>query len=177
MAKSARRMKTKVPQELRYFYLNGKLYHLLQVKRYPNLCTAWDYSNKERVVFQWSEVQREAQKAYSVGQVAGMIGVSRMTLYRWEREGLIRKPLLAKGIGDTIDKDTFGEATKWRWYSPDDIMAIYDAIMDRYDGEPHPQLENLVLKTELISRLNDSPVLYFKNESGEFSPVWKAPDW
>lgn len=169
--------RVKVPSELRYFFLGKKLYKLLKVQKFTNLATAWDYEAQERVVYQWSDLQKDAKQALSSGKVVDLLGINKVSLWRYQDMGLIKKPLLARGIGDTIELDSYSGSVKWRWYSPDDVLEIHAAIVEYHKGNPGWRLPNFPTKAELVSKLNKTEVLYYKSEDGEFLPVWKAPNW
>jgi hypothetical protein len=173
----ATQKRKKIPSELRYFFLDKKLYKLLKVQIYTNLATAWDYSAQERVVYQWSDLQKDAKPAMSAGTVVDLLGINKVSLWRYQEMGLIKKPLLARGIGDTMVIDSYSGAVKWRWYSPDDVLDIHSAIIDYHKGNPGWRLPKFPTKAELVSKLNKTEVLYYKNEDGDFLPVWKAPNW
>ena len=81
------------------------------------------------------------------------------------------------GTGDTMVIDSYSGAVKWRWYSPDDVIDIHAAIVDYHKGNPRWRLPKFPTKAELVSKLNKTEVLYYRNEDGDFLPVWKAPNW
>jgi hypothetical protein len=67
------------------------------------------------------------------------------------------------------------------FFSEDDIKALHNHLMNTHRGRPRSDGKitpsNLPTKVELEAMLSQEVILYVKTKDGEFSPVWKQPDW
>jgi hypothetical protein len=65
--------------------------------------------------------------------------------------------------------------------SEDDIREMHTFLLTVSRGRPRkdgkPVISGLPTKAELEATLRQETVLYIKTEQGEFSPVWKQPEW
>ncbi len=67
------------------------------------------------------------------------------------------------------------------FFSEEDIYRLHDYLITVSRGRPRN--DGLVAQTkaptrrELEAMLRNDTILYVKNDNGEFTPVWKQPDW
>ncbi len=73
MARKTRKSKLK---ELRYFFLNEKVHKVLRASRSKDEVIAWHYESKKRVLYSYSQVEKNMSKAYSISEVASLLDLS-----------------------------------------------------------------------------------------------------
>lgn len=159
MARETRRRSLK---EVRYFFLNEKLHKTISLSRAKDQVIAWSYSDKKRMLYPYSEVDKNMGSAYSIAQVASMLNKHRVTIQDYILEGKIKTPQKVYPIG-TDSEDS--------WYkymfSDKDILDLHLYILESGHSK------NVPSKTELLALLKHSFILYTKTNDG-FVPVWKA---
>jgi hypothetical protein len=169
-----KRKRTSENKRWNYFYLNDELHKTLETRRSDNMLVAWNYVVHKRVAYVLTDAYHRRQRAYSVAQVAKMVGKHVDTVKRHQRAGNIRKPQAAYSLDETK------KITRYL-YSENDIREIHDFFRGmhigrpRHDGTTHPG--NLISGPELEALLRNEKVLYTKNADGEYVPVWKQPEW
>lgn len=163
----------KTTSRRRYFYLNGDLHEHLGVERKLNLLYARRVRDSERVTYLLSDVRKNSQRAFYPPQAAELLGITKRSLKRFILEGLIKKP------------DSNGEE-KWQarryLYSEDDVLAVFDMMSQMHHGPPRKDgrvtpWKGLPSRAELIAKMRGEEILYYKDEDGNFRPVWKEPEW
>jgi hypothetical protein len=144
-----------------YFFLNDKLHKVLSSSRSRDQLIAWCYPDKKRVMYAYSQVQKNMENAYSIKQVSDILNKHKVTIEDYILEGKIREPQRIYPIGK--------ESSSWSKYmfNQKDILELHEFILDSGHSGKLPS------KTELLALLKNNIILYTKTESG-FVPVWKA---
>lgn len=157
----ARKSRLSPRQKFRYFFLNDKLHKVLSSSRAKDQLIAWCYLDKKRVMYSYSQVQKNMENAYSTAEVALMLNKHKVTIEDYILEGKIKKPQKVYPIGN--------ESSSWSKYmfNQKDILDLHEFILDSGHSNKVPS------KTELLALLKNNIILYTKTESG-FVPVWKA---
>ena len=159
MARDSRRKSLK---EVRYFFLNEKIHKTLSLSRAKDQLIAWSYVDKKRMLYPYSEVDKNMGSAYSIVQVASMLNKHRVTIQDYILEGKIRSPQKIYPIGSNSEDS---------WYkymfSDKDILDLHQYILEAGHSK------NVQSKAELLALLKHSFILYTKTVDG-FVPVWKA---
>ncbi len=150
-------------KRIRYFYIDGELHRVLQIRRPQDLVTAWNFPKGRRFMYVWSDVQRRMQKAFTVTEVANMLGRHRMTVDECIRENYIPKP------GRTYRLET--KAPGRFMLSEDDVLRLHEYFLDC------PRMPNLPTREEVKAMLKTGRVLYALGADGEYVPVWKEQAW
>lgn len=164
----------KKSEKIVYFYLNGHIHKALHRNRAEDLLIAWDYVEGKRIAYSLTDVLKNKKGAYTITQAAKLIGRSSDTIKRHWREGNIRKP---QQIYSLDEKRTPGKT----FFSEDDMRDLQDFFKTVHRGRPRNDglitSSNVPSKAELEALMRNEKVLYAKNDSGEFVPVWKQPEW
>jgi len=160
MVKSSRR---KTRKKFLYFFLNDKIHKVIKASRSRDELIAWSYIDKKRMLYSYSQVEKNMQNAYSMTQVAKILNKHKVTIEDYILDGKIRAPQKIYPIGDPENKN-------WSKYmfSESDILDLHQFILDV--GYP----TEIPSRTELIAILKHNLILYTKTEEGKFVPVWKA---
>jgi len=159
MARDTRRRSLK---EVRYFFLNEKIHKTLSLSRAKDQIVAWSYLDKKRILYPYSEVDKNMSNAYSIVQVADMLNKHRVTIQDYILEGKIKTPQKIYPIGNS------SEETWYKYmFSDKDILDLHEYILEAGHSK------NVPSKAELLALLKHSFILYTKTEGG-FVPVWKA---
>ncbi len=145
-----------------YFFLNGKVHKVLKLSRAKDEVIAWSYLDKKRMMYSYSQVDKNMEKAYSISEVSKILGRHRVTIEEYILQGKIRQPQKVYPISNP-------EST-WSKYmlSESDILDIHQFIIDA------GHIRDLPSKAELQALLKHSLIMYTKTEDGKFVPVWKA---
>ena len=159
MARPKRDGKSK---SLRYFFLNDKIHKVLKSSRSKDEIIAWCYPDKKRVMYSYSQVKKNMEKAYSILEVSEILNKHRVTIQDYIIEGKVITPHIIYPIS------RFDNYTWFRYmFSYKNIYDIHEHILESGHSK------NVPSKTELQAILKNNIILYTKTDSG-FVPVWKA---
>lgn len=170
----ARKNRKSSERRILYFYLNNALHKALQVNRADDTIVAWNFLEEKRVAYNYSDVQKNKQHAYSISEVSKLINRHVDTIKRHLRSGDISKPQQAHSLDD---KNKLGRY----YFTNEDIRNIRDFFKTVHIGRPRNDgnitASNIPSKVELEALLRNETVLYAKDKDGGFVPVWKQPEW
>jgi hypothetical protein len=158
MAKPKRK---RIQKRLLYFFLNKKLYKIIRANRSRDELVAWCYPDHQRVLFSYAQVDKYAERAYTVKEVADMLNRHKITIENYILNGKIRQPTKAYPISNP--------ESSWNKFlmSEEEILDLHEFIsLEGHSG-------NLPSKNEVKALLKHNIILYTKTDSG-FVPVWKA---
>ena len=159
MAERKRRVKQK---SLQYSFLNDKVHKVLKASRSKDELVAWCYPDKKRVLYSYSQVKKNMEKAYSILEVSEILNKHRVTIQDYIIEGKVLTPHIIYPISR---QDNY---TWFRYmFSHKNIYDIHEHILESGHSK------NVPSKTELQAILKNNIILYTKTDSG-FVPVWKA---
>lgn len=156
-----RKKRSGVRKKFLYFFLNNKLHKVIRLSRAKDEIIAWSYLDKKRMLYPYSDVQKNMEKAYTIKQVGLILGRHKVTIEEYILQGKISVPQKVYPIGNPESS----------WYkfmlSESDIFKLHDYILEA------GYTKDLPSKSELKALLKNNIILYTKTESG-FVPVWKA---
>lgn len=158
----ARGKRSRIRKRFIYFFLNDKIHKVIKSSRARDEIIAWCYPDKKRVLYSYSQVEKEMSTAYSIAQVAQILNRHRVTIQDYILEGKIRAPHKIYPIGKT-DSSWF----KYM-FSEKEILDIHQFIIDAGYSNGMPS------RSELRALLKHNMILYTKSSDGNFVPVWKA---
>jgi hypothetical protein len=146
-----------------YFFINGQIHKVLRSSRSKDELVAWNYLEKKRVLYSYSQVEKNMQNAYTLTQVAKILCKHRVTIQDYILDGKIRSPQKVYPISNPDHEN-------WSKYmfSESDILDLHQFILDAGHSSEIPS------KPELLAILKNNLILYTKTEDGKFVPVWKA---
>ena len=158
----ARENRQRLRKKFVYFFLNGKVHKVLRLSRARDEVIAWSYLDKKRMMYSYSQVDKNMEKAYSISEVSKILGRHRVTIEEYILQGKIKQPQKVYPISNP-------EST-WSKYmlSESDILDIHQFIIDA------GHIRDLPSKPELQALLKHNLIMYTKTEDGKFVPVWKA---
>jgi hypothetical protein len=158
----ARAKRSRTRKKFLYFFLNDKVHKVLKLSRAKDELIAWCYPDKKRMLYSYSQVEKNMGNAYSTKQVAQILNKHKVTIEDYILEGKIKAPSKIYPIGKPD--------SSWSKYmfSEKDIMDLHDFISDAGHSS------NLPSKAEIRALLKHNVILYTKNSDGSFVPVWKA---
>jgi hypothetical protein len=135
---------------------------VLKLSRAKDEVIAWSYLDKKRMMYSYSQVEKNMEKAYSVVDVSKILGRHRVTIEEYILQGKIKQPQRVYPIGNPD--------STWSKYmlSESDILDIHQFIIDA------GHIRDLPSRSELQAILKHNLILYTKTEDGKFVPVWKA---
>lgn len=161
-------------KKLRYFYLNDELHKVLSIVNAQDLIVAWNFPQGKRVGYSWSDVRKRHKKAFTMRQVAAMIGRARENIERDILAGKIRRPQRAYSLDAN-------RTPRGHFFSEEDVFGVHDYLLTIHIGRPRKDGKitprNMPSKAELRAMMRHDIVTYVKSDSGEFVPVWKEVDW
>lgn len=157
-----RKKRSRTSKKIVYFFLNDKIHKTINSSRAKDELVAWCYPDHKKVLFSFSQVERNMQKAYTVAEAGVLLNRHKVTIEEYILVGKIKTPQRVYPIGNPDSK----------WYkfmfSESDILDIHQFILDA------GHTKNLPSKAELSSLLKHNMILYTKTNDGQFVPVWKA---
>ena len=102
------------------------------------------------------------EEAYTVVQVAEMLGRHRVTIQDYILDGKIITPEKVYPIGDP-------DSTWYKYmFSQKDILDLHEFLLESGHTQELPS------RAELLALLKNNLILYTKTEDNRFVPVWKA---
>ena len=161
-----------------YFYLNGKLYKVLQAIRTSDYLSAWNYVDHGVEEFIYSDIKKKAEPAFSTDNAAKLVGRSRETVYnaylteRGVMGGIKTYPLDGKNTPAWYSR---------RYWSKKDVYNLYDYFASKRgshakEGNVPRARNNLMSKKELRAALEHEVSYFVQNKDGEFVKVFSAED-
>lgn len=158
MVRDNRKRKAK---KLSYFFLNNKIHKVLNYSRAKDELIAWCYPDRKRVLYSYSQVNKNMENAYSTQQVADLLNKHKITIEDYILDGKIKYPQKVYPIGNP-------ESTWFKFmFSESDVIDIHQFILESGYSK------NMPSKNELRALLKHNIILYTKTDTG-FVPVWKA---
>jgi len=159
---------------LRYFFLNNEHHRVLRISRSEDLITAWNYPECRVVTYVWSVAKRNMQKAFTMKSVCKIFSRDKMIIHDYIRDGKIKRPVQTYSLDERRTPGKF-------LFSEDDLRDIHSYMLTVHRGRPRKDgtvtNSNLMSRAELEALMKEDKILYTKDKSGEFVPVWKQPDW
>ena len=158
----ARKNRQGLRKKLFYFFLNGKIHKVLKASRAKDEIVAWCYPDKKRVMYSYSQVEKNMEKAYSIIEAGKILNRHRVTIEEYILQGKIKRPQKVYPISNPD--------STWSRYmlSESDILDIHQFIIDA------GHIRDLPSRSELQALLKHNLILYTKTVDGSFVPVWKA---
>jgi hypothetical protein len=158
----ARENRQRLRKRFVYFFLNGKIHKVLRLSRAKDEVVAWSYLDKKRMMYPYSQVDKNMEKAYTITEVGKILGRHKVTIEEYILQGKIKQPQKVYPISNP-------EST-WSKYmlSESDILDIHEFIIDA------GHIRDLPSRSELQALLKHNLIMYTKTEDGKFVPVWKA---
>jgi hypothetical protein len=160
--------------ELRHFFIDDNFYRLEIVDRYRNIAKAVriiDGAEGERVSFVWSDLKKSAGRAYTTQKACKILRCKRNVVKRIEKVHSI-----------TPQKVYFKEGD-WRggkcYFSEQQVLDMWEIMANTHQGGPRKdgmitQRQGLPTKTEVIAAMNGAEILYYKDDKGDFVPLFRA---
>jgi hypothetical protein len=97
-----------------------------------------------------------------------------MIIHDYIRDGKIKRPVQTYSLDERRTPGKF-------LFSEDDLRDIHSYMLTVHRGRPRKDgtvtNSNLMSRAELEALMKEDKILYTKDKSGEFVPVWKQPDW
>jgi len=158
----ARENRQRLRKKFVYFFLNGKVHKVLRLSRAKDEVVAWSYLDKKRVMYSYTQVDKNMEKAYTVAEVSKILGRHKVTIEEYILQGKVKQPQKVYPISNpesTWSKYMLNEAN---------ILDIHEFIIDA------GHIRDLPSRSELQALLKHNLIMYTKTEDGKFVPVWKA---
>ena len=157
----ARKKRSGLRKKFLYFFLNDKLHKVIRSSRAKDELVAWSYPDKKRVLYSFSDVQKNMETAYTLKEAGELLGRHKVTIEEYILQGKISTPQRIYPISNPDSK----------WYkfmfSESNILKLHEYILEAGYSK------NIPSKAELQALLKHNMILYTKTDSG-FVPVWKA---
>lgn len=159
---------------IKYFFLNGDHHRVLRISRAEDIVMAWNYNAGKRVTYPWSLTKKNMQKAFSIKEVCRIFQRDRLVIHDYIQQDKIKRPAQCYTIDSRRIPSKF-------LFSEDDMRELHSYLLTVHRGRPRN--DGLITPSKLISRaeleaiMREERILYAKDGSGEYVPVWKQPDW
>jgi len=158
----ARKNRQRLRKKLQYFFLNGKIHKTIKSSRAKDELIAWCYPDKKRVLYPYSQVEKNMENAYTIKDAGVLLNRHKVTIEEYILAGKIKRPQKVYPISNP-------ESTWFKFmFSESDILDIHQFIIDAGHTRDLPS------RNELRAILKHNLILYTKNNEGQFIPVWKA---
>jgi hypothetical protein len=88
----ARENRHRLRKKFVYFFLNGKVHKVLKLSRAKDEVIAWSYLDKKRMMYSYSQVDKNMEKAYTILEASKILGRHRVTIEEYILQGKIKQP-------------------------------------------------------------------------------------
>lgn len=168
---SKRRPERLTKKDLRFFFINKELCRWLHLQTGANILTVWNYTRGQRQAYNYSDVKKLSERAFTTAQVASMINRKRITIAIAMMNGEVPAPQM------TYSLDEERKPYKYMWHE-DDIMGLLEYFSTRHRGKKRKDglitPQKLPTPSELRAQIRQDVVLYVQTEDGDFVPTWRA---
>ncbi len=169
----------KPPKRLTYFFWNGHLMKRLRVNPPRNEVFCWDFEDDKEVVMVWSHVKVHYEKAFTITDVANIFGCRRELIKHYVNQGFIRRPKRAR----TLKANAKGALGKW-YFSRSMVLELHDFMLNRHVGSEkefkpgkYKTAFGILSRAELISIIDQRPVVQIVDKDGNAKPIWTESIW
>jgi hypothetical protein len=133
-----RKDRSRTRKKFFYFFLNQKIHKVLKASRAKDEIVAWCYPDKKRVMYSYSQVEKNMEKAYSIVEAGKILGRHRVTIEEYILQGKIKRPQKVYPISNPD--------STWSRYmlSESDILDIHQFIIDAGHIRDLPSQFNIV---------------------------------
>lgn len=164
-------------RRIRYFFVKVDtdlhLHKVLHINPSQDLVVAWDYVDAKRKQYGWTDVKRTMQNAFTITDAAELLGVHRMTVDTYIRENRVETPQRTYDLSTRVPGRYF--------FSEDGVLDLHTAMSETHQGRPRKDglvtNNNVPNRSQVRTLVRQGDVLYTKDESGEFVPIWKEQIW
>lgn len=158
----------------RYFFLEKQLYRKLKISKRQNLIAVERVHDGERMTFLWSDIAKNGQRAFHINKVAEILNCSPNTVFAYHVRGWVDPPAIAEIPNHPIER-----FSRHRLYSEDHVLELWEVMANTHRGAPRKDgiivpRKSLPSKAEVLSKMRGGTVLYYKDEAGDYIPLWKA---
>lgn len=159
---------------LRVFFLEGELYRVLEIVRGKDRITVWSYIRHKAFVYNYSDVLKRHEKAFTTGQVMKILNRDRITFQRAWSSGMLERPQM------TYSLDERRKPYQYMW-SEKDILTALEYFASVHQGRPRKDGQvtsaaALPTPREVRAMIHDEEVLYVKS-GDQFIPSWRAKEF
>ena len=118
----ARKNRQGLRKKFLYFFLNQKVHKVIKVSRAKDELIAWCYPDKKRMLYSYSEVEKNMEKAYSLIEAGKVLNRHRVTIEEYILQGKVKKPQKVYPISNPD--------SEWSRYmlSESDILDIHQYL-------------------------------------------------
>ena len=160
---------------LNFFFLNGDLYRKLEINYGRDTLVAWNYPKGKRSTFNYTDVLRSHEKAFTSAQVSQMLNRSRLSLSNAIQDGMIERPQFTY----TLDENR--RMHKYLW-SEKDILAALEYFASLGRGRPRKD-GRLTSASDLPTPREVRAMIHHEGEAlgvmrdGIFVPTYRAKEF
>jgi hypothetical protein len=120
-----------------YIYA-GVLHKVKKIQKLKNRALIQNLSTMEELYVPLEQSEILMQRIYTIGEVSKIVERRSDTIRKYERNGLVPKPL-------DLDVD-YPSYRNWRFYTTSDVYEMVEFFMDRSPGRPVKKNENTLVK-------------------------------
>jgi hypothetical protein len=120
-----------------YIYA-GVLHKVKKIQKLKNRALIQNLSTMEELHVPLEQSEILMQRIYTIGEVSKIVERRPDTIRKYERNGLVPKPL-------ELDVD-YPSYRNWRFYTTSDVYEMVEFFMDRSPGRPVKKNENTLVK-------------------------------
>lgn len=161
-----------------YFYMNDKLYKVMQLIKASDYLTAWNFHDHGMEQFSYTYVRKYAEPAFRTKTVAEMVNRSPHTVRDCYQMGGLPKPKKVYPLGDGKHTPLLYSPIMW---SKKDVLNLHDYLLERAGVERMKRESvgvigsgDLPPRSEVLAALDHGTVYYVKDKDGKMIKVWKA---
>jgi hypothetical protein len=151
------------------WFFGGDLVRIIHVSRAAGMITLQNITQDRRATTTILEFKKKRRRAYTVKEAAQLLNCHVKHLPRLVKKGIIPEPVGSLPGGERAFHH-------WSYYSEDAIMEARNAMAMIHRGQPRKDglITNNSTPTEQELRyaMGDGIILYTKDESGRYIPVF-----
>lgn len=158
---------------LKYFFLNDRLYKKLEVNRAKDLLTAWNYPDGKKVSLPYTDTLRLYEKAFTTTEVGKMINRTHESIKNAMVVGGIKVPQYVYALTDPDRR-----VIQYMW-SERDILETLAYFSDVHRGRPRKDggitaAANLPTPREVRAMIHEEGETLYIKSGDTFTPTWRA---
>lgn len=163
------------------FFINKEFHELVNSNRAAGMIRAYNFERNELKSYMMSDYQKFKQQAYTIKHVSLFVGRDVTAIWKAIDRGDVTRPFMLS-LKKDAGKGQFAVGRSGIYYfSEDNIYEIRDYFATVHKGRP--RADGLVTSykvpsvEELDALLGKREMIYVKDKSGNFVPIWKRVDF